>query len=152
VLAYLHDPSDPAYNTQNMGIFGEGGISLERLFSLTLSYFWPWDNDAAGNFNDDFIAKFTLQKGVIPVVNIWGSIAYERTNFIRSIQHGVNLFDANTVVSTSINYPVTESLDVTLLYTTTAQRDSSGNLVYASAGDLLPKLDTSLSIEMQVHL
>lgn len=155
VLKYVGDPADPAYNTQTMGIFGEGGISLDRLFSLKLSYFWPWDRNSAGNFtfeNDDFIAKFILQKGVIPVVNIWGSISYERTNFIPSIQHGVNLFDANTVVSTSINYPVTETLDVTLLYTTTAQRDSSGNLVYASSGDLLPKLDTSLSIEMQVHL
>jgi hypothetical protein len=56
------------------------------------------------------------------------------------------------VVSTSINYPVTDSLDVTLLYTTTAQRDSSGNLIYSSGNDPLPKLDTSLSIEMQVHL
>ncbi len=155
VLAYLHDPADPVWNTQNMGIFGEGGISLDRLFSLKLSYFWPWDRNSAGDFtflNDDFAVKFILQKGVIPVVNIWGSISYERTNFVRSIQHGVNLFDANTVVSTSINYPVTDNLDVTLLYTTTAQRDSSGNLVYASAGDLLPKLDTSLSIQMQVHL
>ncbi|MGD0727111.1 MAG: FecR family protein [Spirochaetia bacterium] len=155
VLAYLQDPANPAYNTQNMGIFGEGGISLDRLFSLKLSYFWPWDRNPAGNFtfaNDDFIAKFILKKGVIPVVNVWGSISYERTNFVPSIQHGVTLFDANTVVSTSINYPVTDTLDVTLLYTTTAQRDSSGNLVYASSTDLLPKMDTSLSIEMQVHL
>jgi hypothetical protein len=98
------------------------------------------------------MVKFILQKGVIPVVNVWGSIAYERTSFVPSIQHGVNLFDANTVVSTSINYSVTESIDVTLLYTTTAERDSSGNLVYASADSPLPKLDTSLSIEMQVHL
>jgi hypothetical protein len=155
VLASLQNPADPVWNTENMGIFGEGGISLDRLFSLTLSYFWPWDRNSAGDFtfwNDDFVVKFILQKGVIPVVNIWGSISYERTNFVRSIQHGLNLFDANTVVSTSIIYPVTEALDVMLLYTTTAQRDSSGNLVYASAGDLLPKLDTSLSIEMQVHL
>jgi hypothetical protein len=68
------------------------------------------------------------------------------------VLHGLTLFDANTVVSTTINYPVTESLDVTLLYTTTAQRDSQGNLIYASKTDLLPKLDTSFSIGMQVHL
>jgi hypothetical protein len=64
----------------------------------------------------------------------------------------LNLFDANTLVSVSINYPVTETLDVTLLYTTTAQRDSQGNLIYANKTDLLPKLDTSFGIEMQVHL
>jgi hypothetical protein len=155
VLTYLQDPANPAYNTQTMGIFGESGISLPRLFSLKISYFWPWDRDAAGNFtfsNDDFIAKFTLQKGVIPVVNIWGTVSYERTSFLPAILHGFSLFDANTVVSTTVNYPVTESLDVTLLYTTTAQRDSQGNLIYASKTDLLPKLDTSFSIGMQVHL
>ena len=155
VLGSLVDPTNPLYNTQNMGIFGEGGLSFDRIFSLKLSYFWPWDRDSSGHFTfagDDFMVKFILKKGFIPVVNIWGSIAYERTDFVRSIQHEVNLFDANTVVSTSISYSVTESLDVTLLYTTTAQRDSSGNLVYTSAGDPLPKLDTSLSIEMQVHL
>ena len=152
VLAYLQNPSASQFNRQNMGIYGEGGIDLDRLFSLKLGYFWPWSNDAFGNFNDDFTVKFILKKGVIPVVNVWGSVAYERTNFARSIGHGVNLFDADTVVSTSINYSVTESLDVVLLYTTTAQRDSSGNLVYASPTDLLPKLDTSLAIEMQVHL
>ena len=98
------------------------------------------------------MVKFILQKGFIPAVNVRGSIAYERTDFVNSIQHGVNLFDANTVVSTSITYSLTESLDLTLLYTTIAQRDSSGNLIYASPTDPLPRLDTSLSIEMQVHL
>lgn len=160
VLAYLQDPANPTYNTQTMGIFGEGGITLTRLFSLKLSYFWPWARDPSGNFtfsNDDFIAKFILEKGVIPVVNIWGTVSYERTNFVPTILQkgvggGLSLFDANTVVSASINYPVTATLDVTLLYTTTAQRDSQGNLVYASNTDLLPKMDTSFGIEMQVHL
>jgi FecR protein len=155
VLGSLIDPNNPLYNTQNMGIYGEGGIALDRLFSLKLSYFWPWQKDSSGNFTfagDDFMVKFILRKGFIPAVNLWGSIAYERTDFVNSIQHGVNLFDANTVVSTSITYSVTESLDVTLLYTTTAQRDSSGNLIYASPTDPLPRLDTSLTIEMQVHL
>ena len=98
------------------------------------------------------MVKLILKKGIIPVVNIWGSIAYERKSFVPSIRDGVSLFDANTVVSTSINYSVTESLDLTLLYTTTAQRDSSGHLVYASPTDMVPKLDTSLAIGMQVHL
>jgi hypothetical protein len=42
-------------------------------------------------------------------------------------------------------------LDVVLLYTTTAQRDSAGNVVYTSATDLLPLLSTTLSIETRVH-
>ena len=155
VLASLADPSNPAYNTQNMGLYGEGGFAIDRFFSLKVGYFWPWQKDSSGNFDfsgDDFMVKFILQKGAIPVANVWGSVAYERTGFVNSIQHGVNLFDANTVVSMSINYSVTESLDLVLLYTTTAQRDSSGNLVYSSPTNPLPEMDTSLSIEMQVHL
>src|SRR5208283_281190 len=112
VLTSLVDPNNPAYNTQNMGIFGEGGISLGRLFSFKVGYYWPWNDDVFGNLNDDFTVTFVFKKGVIPVANVWGSIAYERTNFLRSIKHGANLFDADTVVSTSINYSVTESLDL----------------------------------------
>jgi hypothetical protein len=107
--------------------------------------------------NDHLLAKFTLEKGVIPVVNIWGTVSYERTNFIPTIikmgtTAGLNLFDANTVVSARINYPVTPTIDVTLLYTTTAKRDTSGNLQYSTPGSLLPDMDTSLAIETQLHL
>jgi hypothetical protein len=158
VLAYLQNPMDTAYDTQTMGVFGEGGLTLAKLFSLNLSYFWPWAQDAGGNLiigaDDHFVAKFTLEKGVIPVVNIWGTVSYERTDFIPSLlKTGVtNLFDANTVVSATINYPVTDNLDVTLLYTTTAHRDGNGNVVYANSTDVLPQMDTSLAVETQVHL
>jgi hypothetical protein len=157
LLTYLATPTASQYNTQTLGIFGEGGIKLNRLFSLTLSYFWPWAQDPVTHnltfANDDFAITFTLQKGVIPVVNIWGTISYERTNFVPSIMNGgATLFDANTLVRATINYPVTDNLDVSLLYTTTARRDGGGNLVYASIGDLLPEMDTTLAITTTVHL
>jgi hypothetical protein len=163
VLDYLLDPAAAAYNEPTLGIYGEGGLTLPKLFSINLSYFWPWTKDAAGNFtfgNDHFVAMFTLEKGVIPVVNIWGSVSYERTNFVPTILQneggtGLSLFDANTVVSATINYPVTANLDVSLLYTTTAKRDPvTGNVLYNpdSPYGLLPYLDTSLAIQTQVHL
>jgi hypothetical protein len=160
VLAYLQDPTSSVYDTQTMGIFGEGGIALSKLFSLKLSYFWPWAQDpSTGAFtfnNDHFVATFVLEKGVIPVVNIWGTVSYERTNlvptFLQNTSQKLSLFDAFTVVSATINYPVTQNLDVTLLYTTTAHRDSSGNVVYSSDNALLPQMDTSLAIETQIHL
>jgi hypothetical protein len=158
ILSYLGNTS--ASTEPTLGVYGEGGLTLAKLFSLKLGYFWPWSKDAAGNFNfgnDHFVAKFTLEQGVIPVVNIWGTVSYERTNFVPTIMQqgvykGLNLFDANTVVSATINYPVTTNLDVTLLYTTTARRDPvTGDVVYP-AGKLLPELDTSLAIQTQVHL
>ena len=160
VLTYLLDPTNASYDAQTVGIYGEGGIVLSKLFSLNLSYFWPWAQTTNGDFtfgNDNFMATFTLEKGVIPIVNIWGTVSYERTNFINTILQsglgtGLNLFDANTVVSATINYPVTDTLDVTLLYTTTAVRNTDGSVHYANTGDLLPQMQTSLAIETQIHL
>jgi len=161
VLDYLVNPAAEAYNNQIMGIFGEGGLTLPKLFSLKLSYFWPWYQDkVTGEIvmdpEDHLVAKFTLEKGVIPVVNIWGTVSYERTKFIPTIMQtgggsGLSLFDANTVVSAQVNYPVAPTLDVMLLYTTTAQRNPDGSLAYEKAGDLLPKMNISLAIETQVH-
>jgi hypothetical protein len=79
-----------------------------------------------------------------------------RTNFMPTItQHGVgaglNLFDANTLVTARINYPIAETIDISLLYTTTAHRNPDGT-VYYPAGSLLPQVDTSLSIITTVHL
>ena len=146
-------------NTPTLGIFGEGGLSLNKLFSFNLSYFWPWTTDSSGfTFtNDQFAATFTLQKGVIPVVNIWGSISYVRTNFMPTILQkgvggGLNLFDANTMVSARINYPIAETIDVSLLYTTTAHRNPDGTIYYPNGPLALPQLDTSLSIITTVHL
>lgn len=94
---------------------------------------------------------------MIPVVNIWGSVSYERTNFVPTILQsglgtGLNLFDANTVVTATINYPISDTLGVSLLYTTTAARNSSGQLIYASSSSVLPEMSTSFAITMSQQL
>jgi hypothetical protein len=156
-LTYLN--SSTSTNQWNMGIYGEGGLKLNKLFDLSLGYFWPWTIGSNGQFtgnpnNDHFIASFTLDKGVIPVVNIWGSVSYERTGLVGTIQSsGLSgaLFDANTVVSAQINYPVSPLMDVSLIYSVVAARDGNGNLIY-TAGSILPQTSTSLTIETQIHL
>jgi len=162
VLDYLTDTSKTEYDRTTMGIFFEGGFNLEKLFGLELSYFWPWTVDpvtkqVAPEFDEDrFVAKFTLQKGVIPVVNIFGSVSYERTQFMPTILKtgaaGLNLFDANTVVRAEVNYPAAPMLDVRILYTTTAKRDRvTGELKY-TAPSLLPDMEHSIAVETLVHL
>ena len=156
VLGYLTSPT-AVQDAQTLGIAGEAGINLGKLFDLRVSYFWPWTQDPATNRftfqDDDFLIRFGLHKGAIPVVNIWGSLSYERTNFVPTIADGgARLFDANTLVGATIGYGVTEYLDVSLLYTTTARRDAAGNVVYASTGDLLPVMDVTLGITATVHL
>jgi len=157
VLQYLGNTADPAYNKLEMGVYGEGGFTLDKIMSLTFGYFWPWALDTAGNIvpgdSDHLLLKFTLAKGVIPVVNIWGSISYERNKFAQMLMggSGFSLFDANTVVKAEVQYPVAPTLDVVLYYTTTARLDQNGQPVYESASSLLPVLDTNLGIETRVH-
>jgi hypothetical protein len=162
VLDYLSDTSDPAWNTTTMGIFGEGGFTLEKIFSLRVSYFWPWEvnpvtREVSTSDDDRFVAKFTLEKGVIPVVNIYGSVSYERTKFVPTILQrgaaaGLNLFDANTVVRAEVSYPAAPTLDVRVLYTTTAKRDPVTGELFYQPGALLPDMDHSIAIETSVHL
>ena len=159
VLTYLADTSNTDYDRATMGVFLEGGFNLEKVFGLELSYFWPWYIDPATNqvkagLDDRFVAKFTLQKGVIPVVNIFGSVSYERTQFAPTILKtgaaGLNLFDANTVVRAEVNYPAAPMLDVRILYTTTAKR-VDGVLVY-KPGAVLPEMEQSIAVETLLHL
>ncbi len=161
VLQYLENPAASQYN-QTLGIFGEGGFTWPKVFSLTLNYFWPWTQDPTTHAftfgNDHFLAKFTLEPGVIPVVKIFGSVSYERTNFVPALLNGTTngptLFDANTVVAATIGYPISDSLDVSVSYTETARRDSAGNVMYdpSSLGGLLPYMDSSVSITMSSQL
>ena len=125
-----------------MGIYGEGGFKLNKLFALKLGYFWPWTiNSSTGawgpdpNNPDHLVASFEIEKGVIPIVNLWGSVSYERTsvfaggNIPSSFQNA--LFGPNTVLIAQINYPVSPIMDVSLLYTTTPVMDSNGQLHYS---------------------
>ena len=130
--------------TYNMGIYGEAGLKLNKLFALNVGYFWPWSftngTVTSDPSTDHFIASFEIEKGVIPIVNLWGSVSYERTGFVETLQTtGLSgaLFDANTVVSAQVNYPVSPIMDVSLIYSVVAARDGNGNLVY-SAGSILP--------------
>jgi hypothetical protein len=176
VLTYMGDTSAKQYDSPRMGVYGDAGFSLPKIMDLTAGYFWPWTMDASGNLvpdpEDHLVVKATLQKGVIPVVNIWGTVSYERTYFLSTIpwfssmfQNSGNvlpglpdftklsLFDANTVVSAQITYPVAPTLDVIFLYTTTAARNPDGSIVPDpnSPHGLLPKLDTTISIETNIH-
>ena len=162
VLNYLLDPASPTWNNINMGIYGEGGFKLNKLFALKLGYFWPWTiNSSTGawgpdpNNPDHLVASFEIEKGVIPIVNLWGSVSYERTsvfaggNIPSSFQNA--LFGPNTVLIAQINYPVSAIMDVSLLYTTTPVMDSNGQLHY-SGNNVLPDMTTTLSITTAIHL
>jgi hypothetical protein len=160
VIDYLENPGTSQYDQTVFGIYGEGGFELPDLFGIDFAYMWPWqrqpDNTIAVSELDYFKLGGHIAPGVIPVVDVYGSVAYERTRFLptllQQVQEGeepeFNLFDENTVVSAEIIYQVAPTFDVVLLYTTTLARDATGAVLYDEGGS--PQLSTSLGIETRV--
>jgi hypothetical protein len=136
VISYLQNPADATNTTNTLGIYGEGVLRIDKVFSLTLGYLCPLAFTSTGlqyGTDDYFQIKFTLEPNVIPLVGIFGSISYERTNFIGSFAKGfLELFDENTVVRCTIGYPIAEGLSILFHYTTTKAYDpatGTSNLV-----------------------
>ncbi len=144
-------------NTYNMGIYGQAGFKIGKIVTFSAGYFWPWDYDLTSHTltynpdNDHFMMNLAI--GQLPIIPISGGFSYERSGFVSTLEHGVSgaLFDANTVVTANLTYAVSPIMDVTMLYTVVAARDSLGNLIY-KPGTLLPETNASVSVETQIHL
>ncbi|MBN1523037.1 MAG: FecR domain-containing protein [Spirochaetales bacterium] len=123
VISYLQDPGTAENNVTTFGVYGEGSFEIQKICTLTMGYLLPLEFSESGiGYADDdyFIIKFELLPNVIPIVGIFGSISYERTKFVTGFSGGLpELFDSNTVVRTTIGYPVAEGLNILLHYTTT---------------------------------
>jgi len=142
VVDYLQNPGEDRNDVSVFGIYGEGTFKIEKIFSITMGYLCPLEFTESGvdyAAEDYFMIKLQIMPKVIPFVGLYGSIAYERTGFLPGFDGGLpELFDENTVVRTTIGYPVTPGLDILLHYTTTqAISESTG----------LPELQHALTIE-----
>lgn len=147
-----------------MGIYAEGGATiLKDKLEFAFGYFWPWSASAdsldeqLSATNDYFKAELIVRKGLIPVVDIAGSITYERTNFARTLLGkagaGVTLFDENTVFSGELVMPVpgAPNLDLAVLVSTVVQRAPNGDVVYTDAGLTRPKIVPAITLETRLH-
>ncbi|HUX37334.1 MAG TPA: FecR family protein [Rectinemataceae bacterium] len=162
--SYMTDASLIASSPTVMGIYGEGGFSLIKdKLSLKLGYGWPWDpsaNSLEQNLvlsSDEFHAALVVKKGLIPIVDISGSIVYDRRGLAQSIVNGnFQLIDANTTFGGELVVPVpkTPNLDVAMVFASVPVRDSSGNIKYASSADAIagiPELRPSISFATRFH-
>ena len=136
-----------------MGIYLESGFTIGDKFRFEAGYMWPWDSDFEFGEDDYLHLEAELFSGVIPVVDIHGSISYDRTKFVPALiasdDPSISLFDANTIVSGELIYPVAPMLDLAILVTTTVTHDADGNVVADEYGN--PKVSPSISIETRIH-
>lgn len=144
-----------------MGIYGEGGFTfLREKLTFKMGYFWPWSVDAtsiaAQIANEDyFVAQLVVKKGLIPVVNVYGSVSYEKRGLAKDLffDNDFTLFDANTTLKGEIVMPVprTPNLDIAFVFSTSARRDPvTGDIVYVAATDI-PEMIPVITLETRLH-
>jgi len=143
-----------------MGIYGEGGFSvLKDKLSLKLGYAMPWD--PSGNSpqsyvlsTDEFHAALVVKRGLIPIIDLSGSIAYDRRGLAESISNGnFQWIDENTTFGGELDVPVpkTPNLDVALVFATVPARNADGSIQYSNVSLGIPVLRPSMSIETRFH-
>jgi hypothetical protein len=158
VARYTVDPEADEFDLLTMGIYGEAGWTWEKVFAFSVGYLWPFtiDNGSWEPAEMDYLhVEARLEHGVVPFVNIAAAIAYDRYFFVPMLLGGraddgnaYGFFDANTVVTSTLWYGVSPTVDIVFIATTALARDADGNIVYD--GDM-PELATTISIETQIH-
>lgn len=145
---YLLTPTD---TDPIMGIYGEGSFSLFGKIHTTIGYMWPWDKNGPSD-EDEFLFEVAIEKGTIPVIDIYGSVAYHRTKFIPTLlQSGagsnLTLFDANTSFTGEIVYPLAPTLAIAAVVGTSMRTDENGNLIYKNG---YPEMKPVITIETRI--
>jgi hypothetical protein len=130
---YLLTPTD---TDPIMGIYGEGSFSLFGKIHTTLGYMWPWDKNGPSD-EDEFLFEVAIEKGTIPVIDIYGSVAYHRTKFIptliksdSAVADDLKLFDEYTAFSGEIVYPLAPTLELAALISLTPKTNDDGSVDY----------------------
>jgi hypothetical protein len=155
---YAHDPTGSDLDKIVMGIYGEIGYTMEKVFSVEMGYLFPFSTSGGFHWEEsDYLhIGAALFKGAIPGFPLGASISYDRYYFMPMLLWGetedgrqLSVFDENAVFQASLIYGASDNVDIILLMTMTATRDEEGSIEYTD--DLTPKMSTTFSIETHVH-
>lgn len=153
-LSYLQNPD--SFDATTMGIYGEAGFDILELLRFEAGYFLPWQVTSSGTWEasdrDELNVSATLREGLLPL-GITASLAYRRTFFFPTVIRDsdfeeASLFDANTVASATVTYPVASNLDLIASVYAAVVRDSSGDIVYEDDGD--PRIAPTVVLQTRI--
>jgi len=147
ILDYLDAAPAPGESTQ--GIYGSLTWNILNIIEVTGGYKWPWTADGM-DFSQDYLHfKVAIQPDVIPLIGIYGSLTYDRTNFVGSMVDGnFSFVDGSTVLKGELVVPVAPTLDVALLLASALERDSMGNVIYVSGE---PQAYYVFTLDSRIH-
>ena len=145
-----------------MGVYGEGGFTfLREKLTFKMGYFWPWSLDGGATLadiagDDSFIAQLVIRKGLIPVLDIYGSVSYEKRGLAKDLffDNDFSLLDANTTLKGEIVFPVpkTPNLDLAFVFSTSAAPNCShGDIVYVPLTGITPEMVPVITLETRLH-
>ena len=145
--------------SDNMGIFGEAywDILDDGRLSIGAGYHWPWSiGNGAVDFDTADYLKLELVVGrkLIKAYGVHGSLKYERSNVRQTIADPgkYSWFDAYTVFSGEIVFPLNPIINLAVVGGTTTKYDADGNIVWANAPDnTIPEISPVLSIETRIN-
>lgn len=159
---YLSGAKSIANTPTVMGIYGEGGATiLKDKLAFNFGYFWPWSAEATTideqflAADDYFKASLVILKGLIPVVDLAGSVTYERKGLAKAVANNQlnTLFDENTTFSGELAFPVpgAPNLDLAFIVSTTVARFPDGTVDFVDGNSTKPKIVPAITLETRLH-
>jgi hypothetical protein len=119
LVNYLNDPSDAANDLQRMGIYGELGYTLDKVFYISGGYNWNWPINPASSdewVDDTFWLELGLFEDLLPV---YGSVALNRVGLVAPLINdpdSFDFFDKNLILSGELVYPVAPFMELAVIF------------------------------------
>ena len=142
-----------------MGIFGEAYWDLldDGRLSIGAGYHWPWSiGNGAVDFDTADYLKLELVVGrkLIKAYGVHGSLKFERSNVRQTISDpdSYSWFDAYTVFSGEIVFPLNPLISLAIVGGTATKYDANGNIVWSNPPDnTIPEITPVLNIETRIN-
>jgi len=149
--ALLYDDQlDSAYIVN--GIYGEAGFNLFReKVIFTAGYLMPWSPDSEPSWSDlarqDYLMlRLAINKGLIPLYDISGSVSFERNGFAYAVAKKKNLFTADAVLKGELVMPIANTVDFAVVFTNAALGNEELDLENPEY-----KTSPTISFETRIH-
>ncbi len=142
----------------NMGIFGEiyWDILDEDRLSIGAGYHWPWSVGSGGVDADtaDYLKlELLVGRKLIRAYGVHGSLKYERSNVRQTISNpgDYSWFDAYTVFSGEIVFPLNPIINLAVVGSTSTKYDTNGDIIWANTEKTIPEIVPVLNIETRIN-
>jgi hypothetical protein len=126
LVSYLSDPTLAKWDTQKMGVYGELGYTLDKVFYISGGYEWNWPINPATDslWPEDMLwVELGIFEDLLP---LYGSVAVTKKDFASAwINYNNGLapypdkpkfLDTNLILSGELVYPVAPFMELALVF------------------------------------